>query len=243
MGLTGDPDPIESAAKGAVEGALRWTKEEVKTLASRLMDGEIAFVQDEETIDEIREERRSEEYKIFKEHLRDRELRVLAVMGLTLRRMESKPSQQRQLQNLRTKIHKRFGASSLRAAELVQRGIASTLYLTVISESKSPADASHALENLLRSVDMYTVFVQEGDKVGDTTSDLVLRLKANRPRTFIVLGYGRARTKAKSIVKRVMKELPDPYGHESHETGDVFYSFIGVMEEDRVRIVLPAAHY
>ena len=111
--------------------------------------------------------------------------------------------------------------------------------MTVISESKSPADVSHALENLLRQVDLYTVFVQESDKVGEVVKDLVFRIKANRPRTFIVLGYGGARTKAKSVVKGVMKNLPEPYGHESHETESEYYSFIGVVEDGRVKIVLP----
>jgi hypothetical protein len=240
LGLTGEPDPIESAAKGAVKAALEFAKGEIKALASRLLSGDIAFVQDQETIEEIREERGSEEFRIFKEHLEDKDLRVIALMGLTLRRMEKDPSQQRRLHNLRTKLHRRYGASSLRAAELVQRGIAGTLYLTVISESKSPADASQALENLLRSVDTYAVFVQESDKVGETVDDLVLRIKANRPRTFVVLAYGGAKTKAKSVVKGVMKKLPDPYGHESHETRNEYYSFIGVMEEGRVKIVLPA---
>ncbi len=230
---------MASLARGAARGALDWTKEQVGAFASKLRNRDIAFVQNEQTIDQIREERRGEEYLILKEHISDPKLRLLVVMGLTLRRLEKVPADKKQLLSLRNKILRKHGASALRAAELVQRGIVGILYITIIGESRSPADISAAIVNLLQNVDQYAVFIQERDTIKATIEDLVIRIRAHQPRTFVILGCGAAKEKAKKVVDGVLERLPGTYGAERHETEKEFYAFVGSLEGDRVRVVLP----
>ena len=225
-------------ARGAVRGALDWTTEQVEAFAAKLLNRDLAFVQNEQTIDQIQEERKGEEYLILKQHISNPRLRVLVVMGLTLRRLERDPADKRRLHSLRNKILRKYGASALRAAELVQRGIVGILYMTIISESRSPADISTAIENLLENVDQYAVFIQERDGIRATVDDLVIRIRANQPRTFVILGYGVAIEKAKKVVEGVLEKLPKTYGVERHETEKEFYAFVGALEGDRVKVVL-----
>ncbi|MFQ5620437.1 MAG: hypothetical protein ACE5FT_01180 [Candidatus Nanoarchaeia archaeon] len=50
---------IESAAKGATKGALEWTSGKIKELAKRFLQKGLAFIEDQETIDIAKEQRKT----------------------------------------------------------------------------------------------------------------------------------------------------------------------------------------
>jgi hypothetical protein len=70
-------DPLESAAKGATEGALGWTEEKVKQLARKFKDRKVAFVQNPETIEVAKEQRNSSEWGLFRNYVDDERLHIL----------------------------------------------------------------------------------------------------------------------------------------------------------------------
>ncbi len=239
MGLTGPPDPLKSMAEGATRGLLEWTKDQLAGFAARVRDHDLAFIRNPETIGLIREERRGEEWSIFKDLIRDKRLRILFQMGLALRRLERNREQAADLLELRNKIVRKYGVAGLRAAELVQRGILGSFFLKLLRESASPADIESAVEELLERVDTYTAFIQEIDDVKEIVKELNVRVLSQSARIFIVLGYGAAKAKAKKVVEDLLKSLPRTYGAEKHETDRDFFAFVGKMHEGELQLVLP----
>jgi hypothetical protein len=49
-------DPVEPTAKGAVEGFLNWSKEQLVALARKIEDNEIGFVEDKPTAEAMRKQ-------------------------------------------------------------------------------------------------------------------------------------------------------------------------------------------
>jgi hypothetical protein len=240
LGLTEPPhDQIASVTRGAVHGALDWTKDQVAGLVNRIRNREVAFVQNRETIELIREDRRGEEWLIFKDLIGDRTLRIIFQMGLTLRRLERDRDQVQNLRDLRSRIVRKYGVAGLRAAELVQRGILGTYFLKLLRESASTADIESAVEDLMRRVDLYTAFIQEKDDIKEIVKELHIRVLSQSARIFIVLGYGAAKVKARKAVEDLLKSLPKTYGAEKHETDRDFFAFVGKTHEGELQLVLP----
>jgi len=239
LGLSGEPDPLTSATRGAALGALDWTKEQVALFATKLRNRELAFIRDVETINLVRQERQNPEWQVLKEHIKDQRLRVLVTVGLTLRRLEKDRKNTEKIQDLRMRIHNKHGTPGLRAAELVQRGILGLFFMRFLRETESPADIQHALETLLKKVEEYTAFVQEKDDLDALSKELRVRVLARVPYLFIILGYGSQKTRAKRVLDKVLKVLPGTFDAERHETANDFFGIIGRVEGDELRIVLP----
>lgn len=239
MGLIGGQDNLSGVYRGATYGALEWTKDQITAFVSKLRHRQLAFVRDPETVNLIREERKGPEWALFREHIHDRRLRLLFQMGLTFRRLEKTPEERERLLDLRRKVLKKFGAPGLRAAELVQRGMLGTFYMKFLREAESPADVESAVADLLDRVDLYTAFIQEKDDVKETVKELNIRVLSRVAQIFIVLGYGKAKSKAKKVVEELLKTLPGTYGAERHETERDFYAFVGKVEHGEVILVLP----
>jgi len=199
----------------------------------------VAFVQNRETIDLIKEARRGGEWSLLKEHLTDRRLRILAMMGLTLRRLEKDPKDKDRLLDLRQKILRKYGGVGLHAAELVQRGTLETFLLLILREAESPAEVGPAVEDLLNRVDQYTAFVQQADEVDDLVKELQVRVLSRVSQVFIIFAYGAQKKRARKVLEGLMEVLPKGYGAETHETGRSFTAFVGKMVEGEVQINLP----
>ncbi|GEM_PF-6773127 len=121
--MSGDRVPLEGPVAESVYGALEWSKDQVVDLARRLKNHAVAFLEDPDLFDLIREERRGEEWKLYRRYVPGRKRRILIQLGLTLRSLEQSQEDFENLQALRGKIHRKYGTSGLRAAQLVQRGV------------------------------------------------------------------------------------------------------------------------
>ena len=84
------PDPVESAAKGAVKAVLEYSEEKLKELVERFKNKDLVFIQDKEIIEIAKEQRAKGEWAFFKIYVKDNDLRILFQMGLTLRELEKK---------------------------------------------------------------------------------------------------------------------------------------------------------
>ena len=115
-------DPIESATKGATEGALNWGSDFIKKLALKFKNRKLAFIQDEKTIDIVKEQYHSGELAIYKEYVEDVEMLFLLKMGLTLRKLDKDKEQERK-QKLRSKIFDKYKIKGLHIAQFVENGI------------------------------------------------------------------------------------------------------------------------
>ena len=82
-------DPLESIAKGATKGALEHFGEKIDKWITKLRNHELAFVQDPETIRRARDLRKTPEWDIFIRYIDHPGLRIVFLMGLTLRYYEA----------------------------------------------------------------------------------------------------------------------------------------------------------
>ena len=80
-----DADTIQ----GVTSAIIQWTTEEIKKLATRFVNRDLAFVGDSGTIAIVKEQRNSIEWELYSEFIKDKKLRTLIQMGLTLRSFEN----------------------------------------------------------------------------------------------------------------------------------------------------------
>ena len=69
-------DPLASISKGAAEGTLSWTADQIKGLVQKFLNRDIAFVEDFRTIEVIKKQRKTSEWNLFKENVQDSDLRI-----------------------------------------------------------------------------------------------------------------------------------------------------------------------
>ena len=115
-------DIISDTTKGATEGFLNWSSNTIKELVSKLRHGNLGFIQDEKTIQIVKEQYNSGELAIYKEYIEDKEMLFLLKMGLTLRRLEKENDATRKI-NLRNKIFNKYEVKGLHIAQFVENGI------------------------------------------------------------------------------------------------------------------------
>ncbi|MFA5313761.1 MAG: hypothetical protein WC375_10690 [Methanomassiliicoccales archaeon] len=94
-------DDETKAAAGVTYGTLEWSKDQIKDVVIGFLNHKLAFVEDKDTIDLVRSQRKTPEWKLISEYVKDKTLRILAQLGLTLRKMEIN---QDDVTNLRNKI-------------------------------------------------------------------------------------------------------------------------------------------
>ena len=130
-------DPVESLASGAAKGTLEWTSEFIKSLTLKFKDRKLAFIQDSETIQTVKEQYNSGELNFYKVYIRDKELLFLVKLGLTLRSLEKNDEKR---QNLRNKIFKRYELFGLHIAQFVENGILNRYAAILLDNLKSVDD-------------------------------------------------------------------------------------------------------
>ncbi len=93
--MSGNPldpnDPVERFAAGLAKGTLQWTADKVSEFLRLISQRQLAFVGKIDLIAEVREHRARPEYQFYVEYLSDKRLRLLALMGLTLRDYQNDP--------------------------------------------------------------------------------------------------------------------------------------------------------
>ena len=187
----------------ATYGTLEWTKDKILNVVARFRNKDLAFVEDPETIELVREQRHSTEWQILSEYLKDKRLRIIAQIGLSLRKLENDRGK---VDKLRIKILKRYGQEGLHIAEAVQNEVLSTFIGVDSPLSKSPADLTNQIEKLLNNVDKFIVFVKPGDNLDRRVKEIGTRLMVDVPNTLILYGCrSDARMNVRSIVKKLEK--------------------------------------
>src|SRR3989344_1668561 len=112
-------DFIEGATKGAVKGALEFSEDKIKLFLRKFKDRELAFIEDEQTIKLVKTQREKPEWALYRKYVKDGDLRLQIEMGFSLRQLE-KIGEKNKHQNLRNKLHKKYGEKGLHIAEIVQ---------------------------------------------------------------------------------------------------------------------------
>jgi hypothetical protein len=201
------PDELmNNPAVAATYGSLEWSKDKILGLVEKFRNRKLAFIEDHETIELVRDQRHSTEWQILSPYLADRKLRIVSQIGLTLRKLENDIEK---VGRLRTKILRKYGQEGLHIAEAVQNGVLSTFIGIDMSLAQSPADMTNQIETMLNNVDKFIVFVKPEDNVDKVTREIEIRLMADVPRTLILYGCrSEARQRVHSIVKKLERTNP-----------------------------------
>lgn len=211
---TSSEDPLASATEGVTKGFLKWTEEKVKQLIVKFQNRDIAFVSDPETINLAKEQRKTSEWGLFKQYIEDPDLRILFQMGLTLRKLEKNP---KQLENLRSKILNKYDTKGLHIAQFIQNGFFGKFIGSILERTSTPQKLTFEIENLLKNIEKTAIFIKHKDDVNKKTAEIVTKIQANSPNTFIICSSGRAVEKCEKIKGKVMKRISG-YDSELYKT-------------------------
>ncbi len=215
---------VKDVAAGATYGALNWTSDKIKEFAIKIKNGQLAFIEDPETIRNIDEQRKTPEGQILLKYLKDGNFRTLATMGLAMRKIEN--TNQEKLQRFISKIRNKFGLNGLHIAEFFQHGLFSTYIGVVLGSATSFADVQNILDELFKNIDKYVIFVQSKDKQSEVSKNIIIRIQANQPFSFIVAGLGSAKNKVDPVINKIKYSLNDNYDFQRDETADRITFFL-----------------
>lgn len=179
-------NPISDATQGATKGVLDWSLEKIQSLVDKFKKREITFVRDPKTIEIVREQYRSGEAKFYEIYIENKELLLLVRLGLTLRKLEKDDER---IQNLRSKILKKYGVKGLHIAEFVQINTLNRYIGILIDELNAVDTLKKEIEEVLSNIEKHVLFVQAIMKKSEVVKNTQILIVAHNPSIFIVSGF------------------------------------------------------
>jgi len=179
--------------------SISFSPEWIEKVIKKLNERKIAFIQDEKTIEIAKEVHHSGELKFYEKYIRNKDLLFQVRMGLVLRKVES---DKERLHNLRDKIFHKFKEEGLHRAELVQNGILNRYLGILLDELPSIEELQKEIEDLLKNIEHYTVFVRSIDVPEKVMSAILSKIQSFSPPIFIVSGI----TPANNIIKECLEK-------------------------------------
>lgn len=188
------------------------------------MDRELVFVEDVEVVEVAKEQRKTSEWKIFEECIDNQDLRIPFQMGLALRKFENNPDK---VTDLRQKINKKYGSKGLHIAQFVQNGFFGKYLANILEQTPTTQELKSQILNLFNDIENKVTFVKNQDAVDKKTKNreavnkkvdqIVTKINANNPKTYIVCATYSAMGLCEEIVNQVMKRI-DGYKAEFSKT-------------------------
>ena len=202
------PDnPLDTVGRVAVKGGRDWRLENIQELAHKLQNHELAFIEDRETIDLVKNQRKKPEMEFYRKYIKDQHLRLQIEMGFCLRYLENESEK---LHDLRGKILRKYGEPGLHVAEFVNCGIFTKYASLVLGDTKDNQELEKRLNDFLKNIDKYVLFVKVTDEIKICSDLVVSRIYSNAPEVFIIFSKGPgAIKKADQILDNVRKRIRD----------------------------------
>ncbi len=215
-------DPMSSVAEGVMKGFLSWTKEELKGIIEKYQNRGLLFIGDRETIRNLKEQEKTAEWQVYCQYVKDKKLRMLIKMGLTLRKLSD--SDETKLHNLRTKIRSNYTVEGLHVAQFIETNTFGKYFGIILSKGETNEELQQHIEETLNNIDKYTEFIQTGDNIEKISLAITTRINANLPSTFILFGKKSAIETAKQIQANVINSLIE-YSVEVNESEKDYICF------------------
>ncbi len=189
---------ISDVAEGATKGLLDWSIEKITQFVQKFEDKKLAFIEEKKTIEVVKEQYQSGEAKFYQKYITEKNVLFLVRIGLTLRRIED---DEERLQNLRNKIHNKYGINGLHIAQLVQNGILNRYFGLLIEQLASEEELKHKISEILTNTEKHSLFVTSSNGVAEIIRITCTRIDAHTPPIFVVAGIrSAAKTVAESII-------------------------------------------
>jgi hypothetical protein len=228
--------PADSPERVVGEYLAHLTEDGVRALAQKIQEHRAVVVTDAPGFRAAKEARRSGEFQRYKLYISDRDLRIVVMSGLLLRRFEDHPDDQPRVQEIRQRLHARYRTTGVRQAEFVQRGMLLRVIDALEQTGLPRHEVARQVEALLRRVEKHTRFVREDDRIEQLAHEIAVRTLEEAPDTFIVFAKGRAREIAREAVRIAMRELPPNYVQHPEESGHDYVVMIGEAEDGHLRV-------
>lgn len=208
-----EENPLESAASGAMIGALKYSEEKIKELVYRFKNKELAFIENIETIELVKKQRQKPAWKLISKYVTNKELRLPAEMGFILRELEAK-NEQEKLKELKSKIHNKFKSKGIHIAELVQSNVLDRYVNLLVDKSDDDIEVKERLEEVLEDVDKYVIFYKTNQSPKSVAQIIISKLQTLSPKGIIIFSKGSCVVKAQTTITLIQKEL-DNYNIET----------------------------
>lgn len=209
--MSSNEQKLSDVTQGALKAVWDIGKSEIQTLIQRLKNRELIFIEDQEIIDTVKSQKERPQFQLIRKYIKDRNLRVIIQMGLTLK---SYSSDNKKLQSLRTKIVKKYGDKGLHIAELVQCDALSRYVGLLLGSAPTEKDLEDRLEEILQEIEKYAVFIQASDDITVRSDEVVTRLLANIPKAMILFSKGKTAIRKSSKVWEKIKPRIKGYSFE-----------------------------
>ncbi|MFH1365472.1 MAG: hypothetical protein ABIH28_02735, partial [archaeon] len=137
-------DFVSDIAEGTTKGILDWSEKKIDAFIQKFKDKKLAFIQDNETIQIVKEQFNSGELNFYKNYIENKELLFMVKLGLTLRKLEGNVDRR---QNLRKKIFNKYEIKGLHIAQFVENGILNRYTAILIDNLLSIEDLKKKIED------------------------------------------------------------------------------------------------
>lgn len=206
----------QDIAEGATKGFLNWSKEQLKFLAEKFRNKELAFIQDEETINLVKEQLKSGEWSLFNRYIKNKELKMLIIMGLTLRSLE-KQKKQTAIKNLRDKIVVKYKRKGLHISQFVQCSLLNEYVGGIVDKASSETELIHNIEEMLSNLETRSSFLKTEDIPEIKIEEILTRIRAHSPDNYIIFARNSALS-AGSKVKELLGTKIKDYNYDLRVT-------------------------
>lgn len=224
--------PIESIAKGATKAVIEWTEEKIKDIVKKFSNKELAFIENPEIIDLVKEQRSTTEWSLFEKYIEDKDLHVLFQMGLSLRRLE-KQEEFLAMDSLRGKIFNKYDIEGLHFAQTVQNGIFNKYLGSVLERFTTPAKLTFEILKLIKEIENRVVFIKSEDDIQKRTNEIVSKINAHSPRTFIISSAKKSAMENCEKIKNNVMERISNYDNENYEAEDKKIYFLNRKDDTK----------
>jgi hypothetical protein len=184
MEMSLNPDEIiKQYAEGQTKAGLDWSFEKIKELVIKFINKGNSFLEDVTIISSARKDYSSDEMKLYKKYVLDKDLRKLIGFGITLRKITDLDKRF----IFRNIILGKFKTNGLHTVQFVENGLLSEL---IAFSSKE--DLGYELNEVLQNIEKYVLFVQTTDDFGLIQEKIKIKIHCNNPYIFIISATGSA---------------------------------------------------
>ena len=180
-----------------------WSSGRLNGLIKKFLDKDLVFIEDNETINIAKEQRRISEWILLKDYIISKDFRIQFQLGLTLRKLKIP----QKIEKLRGKILTKYGQEGLHVAQSVQTGIFIRYVAIILEQDITPQRLKLEIDNLFRNIEKLVVFVQTLDNSEQKSTEIITKILANSPKTFSVCSYGSAQNVCAKIMENVMGKI------------------------------------
>ena len=203
--MSSDGNPTPEIVEGVTTAAAKLTGQEINKLISKFINHQLVFIEDEYTIEIVKSQKVTPEWKLLNKYVHNTDLRLLIQLGLTLRSLETNG---KNTQNLRDKIVRKYGKDGLHVAELVQNNILTKYTSLLLGETVTEKDLELRLEEILRDIDKYVLFIKAEDYLKYLQEELKSKIYANNPKAIIIFSIGKTcNNKANKLITYIKKRV------------------------------------